>query len=196
MSVNAYPELKKAILSLPQREKDKLLIRLINKDKLLIKQLHFQLLENEDDLTIRTEELHHLLSRSFERTANYIHNKPHPRNYKRLMAELRTYSGYINEYAYITKHLANEIQLRLLVLNRCFELYPELFQHDPSGGNKKLLAYQANRIKYAWTKFEKLHEDLRFDLSNSMDQALHFAHSCALAPLLLAAGISEKVDLS
>lgn len=194
MSVNAYPELKKAIVSLPQKEKDKLLIRLINKDKLLVKQLHFQLLENEEDLKARTEELEALLLQSFEKATNYIHDKPHPRNHKRLIAELRAYSGHINEYAYITKHLANEIQLRLLVLNRCFELYPQLFQQDYSGGNKKLLAYQANRIKYTWTKFLKLHEDLRFDFSDSMDQALHFAHCCALRPLLLAAGIPEKVD--
>jgi DNA repair exonuclease SbcCD ATPase subunit len=57
MSLHQDAELKKAVLDLPQKEKDKLLVRLISKDKMLIKQLHFQLLENAEDLEERIEKL-------------------------------------------------------------------------------------------------------------------------------------------
>ena len=42
MSLHKDPELKEAVLNLPEKEKDKLLVRLIGKDTMLMKQLHFQ----------------------------------------------------------------------------------------------------------------------------------------------------------
>ena len=50
MNLKQVPELKNAILDLPSKEKDKLLLRLINKDETLVEHLHFQLLEDENDL--------------------------------------------------------------------------------------------------------------------------------------------------
>ena len=57
LNVNRIPELKQEILDLTEKEKNQLLIRLINKDQLLIEQLHFRLLENEFDLIQRFEDL-------------------------------------------------------------------------------------------------------------------------------------------
>jgi hypothetical protein len=48
-------EFKEAILAMPEKEKDKLLIRLIKKDKVLVNQLYFQLLETKSVEAFRTE---------------------------------------------------------------------------------------------------------------------------------------------
>lgn len=183
MSLSKDPELKKAILALPQKEKDKLLTRLINKDKLLIKQLHFQLLENEDDLNNRTSNLSQLLHRSMDNAVGYIYSSPYPKNYKRLTAEMRSYSGLINEYAYITKNIFNELQLRLLVINKSFELFPKLFQNDPYGNNNNLLKHQAGKIKMVMTKLQKLHPDLQFDLAEAYETMQGHIANSALSSL-------------
>ncbi|WP_028295329.1 hypothetical protein [Olivibacter sitiensis] len=181
MSLSKDPDLKKAVLLLPQKEKDKLLIRLINKDKLLIKQLHFQLLEDEQDLEERTESLRRQFLQHMEQAVGYINNQLHTRNIKRLHTELRAYSGFINEYAYITKNVFNEAQLRLLLINKSFELFPDLFRYDPQGRNQKLLKYQAGRIKLLQAKFEKLHPDLQFDLAEGMEAMENHIGNSALS---------------
>ena len=50
-------ELEKAILSLPVKDKDKMLLKLVAKSELLIQQLNFQLLEDESDLKEKREEI-------------------------------------------------------------------------------------------------------------------------------------------
>ena len=52
-------ELEDAILNLPVKERNKLLLRLIRKDKILTEQLHFKLLEHpEIDLKLRESEIY------------------------------------------------------------------------------------------------------------------------------------------
>ena len=53
MLLKEHKDLKQAIVNLPPKEKDKLLLRLIAKDKVLTEHLHFKLLENEQDLNAR-----------------------------------------------------------------------------------------------------------------------------------------------
>ena len=61
-NVNHIPELKQAIIDLPDKEKNQLLIRLINKDQILIEHLHFKLLEDDFDLIKRYEDLKNEIS--------------------------------------------------------------------------------------------------------------------------------------
>src|SRR5690606_31652343 len=127
MRVNQQPALKRAILDLPQAEKDKLLVRLINKDQLLIKQLHFQLLEDESDLDERTEEVLGKLLQLVERTAGYIPDVFQSRNADSLMGELKYGSGLINEHAAITKDKMSEVRLRLFLVSQSFARFGQLF---------------------------------------------------------------------
>src|SRR5690606_13633342 len=116
MKLNQQPELKKAILDLPQGEKDKLLVRLINKDAMLVKQLHFQLLEDEFDLDERAAALLRQLQQLLERAAGYISNTNQRRNADHLMGELKYGSGLINEHATITKDKMSEVRCRLFLV--------------------------------------------------------------------------------
>ena len=72
MNLKDVPELKSAILDLPIKEKDKLLLRLINKDETLVEHLHFQLLEDENDLIDRTKKVYEKIDVQFVKSRHLI----------------------------------------------------------------------------------------------------------------------------
>jgi len=193
MRLNQQPELKRAILDLPQAEKDKLLVRLINKDRMLIKQLHFQLLEDEGDLDERTAALFDKLQQLIERAAGYIPNVNHARNADNLMGELKYGSGLINEHATVTKDKMSEVRLRLLLVSQSFTRFDQLFEQHLYQRNDRLLNYQAGRMKYILGKYNKLHEDLQFEYRDELNNALAFAHRSGMQPHMAALGLPNEV---
>lgn len=177
MSLHKDPELKNAVLSLPQKEKDKLLVRLVNKDKMLLKQLHFQLLEDESDLENRIELLKHKLRDLYEDANGYykVRNEATFQHYKSLNSLMRDASGLVNEHEKVTKDKFSEAECRIYILKEAFDRYPILFAESFSSTAFKLSKYTAMRIKATITKYEKLHEDLQFDLQDDMDAVISFA---------------------
>lgn len=176
MSLHKDPELKEAVLQLPPKEKDKLLVRLISKDKMLIKQLHYQLLEDEYDLADRITALRERLNNLFSPARSGIQNIAMYSNYKSLTALLRQASGMINEHEKITKDKYSEVEFRLLILGLAFEHHPILFQKSYVSISDKLHRYVAARIKSTFNKYDKLHEDLQFDLKELYDKVQLFAN--------------------
>ena len=57
LKLSEHKDLKAAIIDLPLKEKDKLLLRLVAKDKVLTEHLHYKLLEDESDLDFRKEHI-------------------------------------------------------------------------------------------------------------------------------------------
>lgn len=174
MSLHKDPELKEAVLRLPAKEKDKLLVRLISKDKMLLKQLHYQLLEDEYDLADRITALREKLNDLLSPNHSGIKNVAMYSNYKSLTALLRQASGMINEHEKITKDKFSDTEFRLLVLALAFEYYPVLFQKSYVAISDKLHRYVAARIKSTFNKYDKLHEDLQFDLKELFDKVEAF----------------------
>lgn len=193
MKLNQQPALKKAILNLPQAEKDKLLMRLINKDSMLTRQLHFQLLEDEFDLEERTEALLRQLQQLIDRTAGYIPNTNQSRNADHLMGELKYGSGMINEHAAITKDKMSEVQCRLWLVSQSFARFGQLFGEHLYQRNDRLLNYQTGRLKYILGKYEKLHEDLQFEFRDELNDALAFAHQSGMRPYMEAQGLPNEI---
>ena len=165
--------LQEAILALPQKEKDKLLLRLIRKDKTLINQLHFQLLEDESDLLARRDGTIAELDDTLYQMEARLESK---RYYtaKDFLKALRALSGIVNQHVLITKDKLGEVELRLHILSETFRMAPEYFQ-DTAFGNEKLLQYVAGRIKNLLTSFEKLHEDLQYDYQDAVEEVVQFA---------------------
>ena len=165
--------LQEAILELPQKEKDKLLLRLIRKDKTLINQLHFQLLEDENDLLARRDGALAALDDTLYLMETRLESK---RYYtaKDLLKSIRALSGIVNQHVLITKDKLGELELRLHILSETFRLAPEYFQ-DTAFGNEKLLQYAAGRVKNLLSSFEKLHEDLQFDYQDAVEEVVQFA---------------------
>lgn len=193
MKLNQQPALKKAILNLPQAEKDKLLVRLINKDSMLTKQLHFQLLEDELDLDERTEVLLRKLEQLVDRAAGYIPNVLRSRNADTLMGELKYGSGLINEHATITKVKMSEVRCRLFLVSQSFARFGQLFESHIYRLNDRLLQYQTGRMKYILGKYDKLHEDLQFEFRDELNDALAFAYRSGMRPYMETQGVPNEV---
>ncbi len=175
MSLHKQPDLKVAILQLPPKEKDKLLVRLIGKDKLLMKQLHFQLLENEAELEQRINSLRERLIDMLSPSSSGIKNTAMYSNYKSLIILLRQASGMINEHEKVTKDKFSEVEFRLLILQEAFKHYPNLFVHNYILIYDKLRRYVEARLKTTHNKYHKLHEDLQFDLQEHYSTIMEFA---------------------
>ncbi|WP_262247728.1 hypothetical protein [Parapedobacter soli] len=193
MKLNQQPALKKAILDLPQAQKDRLLVRLINKDPMLVKQLHFQLLEDESDLDERTEVLLGKLQQLIDRVAGYIPNTNQSRNADSLMGELKYGSGLINEHAAITKDKMSEVRCRLFLVSQSFTHFGQLFERHLYRWNDRLLNYQTGRLKYILGKYDKLHEDLQFEFRDELNDALAFAYQSGMEPYMEAQGLPNEV---
>lgn len=163
-NVNHIPALKQEILDLPEKEKNQLLIRLINKDQVLIEQLHFRLLEDEYDLIKRYEDLKAEIVEvieSFSLTIQRI--SPHSRAniYLRM---IRNLSGRINHFAKVTKDSNYELQLRTILFLETTKKYSTI-QGEDSVAGYKARQYQITRIKAMLKLFDKLHADLKYDYS-------------------------------
>src|SRR5690606_42090771 len=98
MSLNKDPELKKAVLSLSQAEKDKVLVRLVGKDQMLMKQLRFKLLEDELDLEERILAVQGQLEQFFDRLRGDIGATNEHRNAHLLLAAPRYGRGIRNAH--------------------------------------------------------------------------------------------------
>lgn len=175
MSLHKDLELKEAVLNLSQKEKDKLLVRLVGKDKMLMKQLHYRLLESEVDLTERIENLKRDISTLFRNMKRGSH---YSRNYsldKDLSAHIRHANGLVNEHEKITKDKFSDVECRLLILNEVFDRYPDVFKKGAYYTSPQLLSYVQARIRMVVTKYEKLHEDFQFDLREQFQETMDFA---------------------
>ncbi|WP_270089234.1 hypothetical protein [Sphingobacterium sp. SYP-B4668] len=180
MSLHQDPELKQAVLGLPLKEKDKLLVRLISKDKMLVKQLHFQLLEDEYDLENRIEKLKEQLSNVFNIGHSQVDNSPNFSNFTGLNRLIKQASGMVNEHEKVTKDKVSELDFRIYILERSLKDYPRLFESSYQSSAHKLHKYIAGRIKHVMGKYDKLHEDLQFDFKSRLQIILDFASQHAL----------------
>lgn len=191
MSIKVSPELKNAILELPEKEKDKLLLRLIRKDKTLIQQLHFQLLEGQIDLEERRERAFNFVDLEIDRIQKQegSHKYYNPRD---LLLDLRFMSGIVNQHFLITKDKLGEIDLRLHILAEIFNYTSKFFSYT-NHTNEKLLVYITGRIKNIFNAYDKLHEDLQYDYKEKLNKVLGFAYSSALKNHLADLAIPEEV---
>src|SRR5690606_7959433 len=161
MSLHKHPELKEAVLRLPQKEKDKLLVRLIGKDKMLMKQLHFQLLEDQVDLADRIEGLKQQLSTLLSDSRNRVKNLPVFSSYKELHAVLRQASGLINDHERLTSERYGAGDGQLLVLRGALERCPRLFEGSALHRAQKLKEYTKGRLETTSSKDGHLAEGLK-----------------------------------
>lgn len=164
LNVNQIPSLKQEILDLPEKEKNQLLIRLINKDQVLIEQLHFKLLEDEYDLIKRFEDLKAEIVTTLKDNFNSIINSKYTDKGKLYLRMIRNLSSRINHYAKVTKDVNGELRLRTILLIESSAKYKSIQNEDSVIGYKVRL-YQVSKIKTMITLFGKLHEDLKYDYS-------------------------------
>ncbi|MBS7333887.1 MAG: hypothetical protein KIG88_09870 [Weeksellaceae bacterium] len=170
-NVNHIPALKQEILDLPEKEKNQLLIRLINKDQVLIEQLHFRLLEDEFDLNKRFEDLKTEIESTLNDNYKAIMNVKFNDKGRMYLRLIRGLSSKINHFAKVTKDVNGELRLRTFLLIESTKKYNQLQKEDTVIGYKTRL-YQVSKIKTMISLFGKLHEDLKYDYSSEFYEIL------------------------
>jgi hypothetical protein len=164
-------DLEKAILTLPVKDKDKMLLRLIGKSDLLVEQLQYQLLENESFLEERREEI----KKSILRVSKMSHNTP-----GWMMMDMRDLNGRISTHVKVTKDKYGEIELTLFLLNTVFDHQLKLLEKYTSKSDTAA-QYIAKRTEFILKKLPKLHEDYYIEFERDVNKLLERVHTYAPA---------------
>ncbi|RAK66150.1 hypothetical protein [Hymenobacter edaphi] len=176
------PALRKALLNLPQKEKDQLLVRLVCQDKVLTEQLQFRLLEGPDALQERRARLRERLDdpvRGYHQTPND------------LLLILRQLQSQIGYHAKITGDQFGEVELTARLLNH-------VFQHQPAavarltGTTQPLLSHLARRADTALRLADKLDVDYHLELADAINELLTNLWGTAAAPLARDLGLPRQ----
>lgn len=165
-------ELKDAIKSMPIREKDKLLLRLIAKDKMLIKKLSFQLMEAGSTTDQRAEEIREMINRELPTNSEDYYTPGY------LLMDMRGCNARISEHVKITKDKLGEVSLILYLLRLAFERFGPMLKRFPEYRAATFSRYIAARLKFVLSKLDRLHEDYQLefeaDLHYVIEQAMAF----------------------
>jgi hypothetical protein len=187
MALTLSDELKKAIKALPDKEKDKLLLRLIPKNELLVRQLEFKLLEDASTTYVRREELR-------EKVEEHVSNYPdHFYSPGYLLTHMREISGLITRHKNITKDKTGEIELNLFMLTEILERnHDNLLKYDRYY-MMKFDDYVVKRILKILKLLEKIHEDYRIEFTANMQK---LGHLLANQPTTMKMAINNMLDVN
>ncbi len=158
--------LKKAITQMPEKEKDRLLLRLVNKDKILTDRLNFELIEDGSTLPERREAIR-------ARIAKVSRMSQHSPGW--IMMDMRSLSGDITHHVKITKDKYGEIELNIALLNDFFDNHPKQLRNHSSRADKCAL-YIAKKTQTILKLLAKLDEDYYVDFGGSMEKLLGYVH--------------------
>lgn len=164
-SVKLSPELKEAVQALPEKEKTRLLLRLLPKDAMLVEQLIFKLLENEETQEERRGDLERNIKSRLEGMSQRRVLSP-----AYLLWELRSTSSRITQHLRTTKDKYGEIALNLLMLNYSLKLMGEKVSKSRSRKLNSLATYVIKRAAKLDGLLDKLHEDYQLDFSDEVQQ--------------------------
>jgi hypothetical protein len=160
-------ELKEAICQMPQKEKDKILLRLIAKDELLIARLEHELFGDENETKALAEEI----KEEIDTMVSFNHGTP-----GWLMMAMRTENGAITRHVKITKDKKGEIELTLYLLSQTFKKHKD-FLKKYAYRTDKFGPYVCKRTDFVLKKLIKLHPDLQFDYKSDVEFILDFLHT-------------------
>jgi hypothetical protein len=148
-------EFKEALILLPDKKKDRLLLRLLKKDTKLARKLYFELVDTEP-ISEKREEIREQIAQVMEYYSNgkvYHHDMYH---------SLRNLSGLIRDHVDITKDKFGEIVLNAFMLRKCLDETNEQLKRYDRWTAYKLYTYIITRAYKIFLLLKKTHVDLRF----------------------------------
>ncbi len=160
-------EIKQAIVLMPAKEKDKLLLRLIAKDENLVQRLEFELLEQGETMQERRDEI----KRRILRTAQMHHYTP-----GLMMMDMRDLSGDISKHVKVTKDKYGEIELNLYLLNTFFDQQLNLLLVHNSKSDS-CAEYIAKKTATLINNANKLNEDYYIEFEADINKLLSYVHN-------------------
>ena len=188
MILAEHKNLKLEIKALPEKEKDKLLLRLIAKDKVLTEHLHFKLMENEDDLVERYKTLLAVID---EDIAHMQAGKK--LSAKDVLLRARRLNGRISHHFKVTKDTSTEIELRIHLLSQIPISFNDSVFSAAHRFNEKLFIYIVKSTISLLSKFKKLHDDLQFDLREAINVILSRIHNNKTATIAQELGLPKEI---
>lgn len=193
MRIDDDKELKEAILRLPEKDRTKLLLRLISKNLLLMKQLRHKLLDGEESLEEKRQEVLLEIDNYFYRFIEIIQQNPRYLTPKELLAQMRNISSIVNEHVSVTKDKLADVELRLHILDIGCKISTPILQ-KLNKRNQTLADYIARRMKFILPRYEKLHPDYQYDLRGRMNEVLLFIHHSAASTVAVDLGLPTNFD--
>lgn len=176
MKLSEHKNLKSEILALPTKEKDKLLLRLVAKDKVLTEHLHFLLLENEVDLSERVETIKQTILDEMQvlKIAKNL-------NARDVLTSLRKLAKLVNHNLKVTKANFEDVELRVFLFNNTVTDFKNKVFSSVKNYEDIFATYFIKAVLVTLRKFEKLHEDLQYDLKAELEQLLKKIHGSKMA---------------
>lgn len=179
-------DLEEAIINLPSKEKNKLLIRLINKDKVLVEQLHFKLLEHpEIDLKLRqdavSEEIQNL------KKLNAIKSRE-------LLILQRSFFSKILYHKRITADKIGEVRLSVKLILKFLKDYNSVFNKPDYKFNFKLNEFNIKKTLMLLKNLKAIHEDYRIEFEEDINLILSLIYNGIHADLAKSLGLPRTID--
>ncbi len=188
MKLSEHKELKIEILALPPKEKDKLLLRLVAKDKVLTEHLHFLLLEDESNLRDRVN----LIKEHIVQVMKDL-NSSKKVNAKEVLASLRKLAKGVNHNFRVTKANFEDVELRIFLYNHTIIKFKSGIFSSYKNYENLFAIYFIKSILVTFRKFEKLHEDLQFDLKEDLNKLLTKIYNGEMAQTAKELGLPENI---
>ena len=157
-------ELKLALKQLSNKEKDKLIFRLLPKDQVLVHQLEFKLLEYEETTEERRGEVRSYISNVCNIYPEKYYSPQH------LLWSLKDMSGKINYHVRVTKDKIGEIELNLFMLSQGISKNLQRLQGEDKWYIEKLAKYIAIRIRKLHGLIGKVHEDYALEFEDDIEE--------------------------
>jgi hypothetical protein len=155
-------QLKKAIIQMPQKEKDKLLLRLITKDSTLTDKLFFELIEESSTIPERRE----AIMARITKISKVIQDLP-----GWILMDMKNLSGDITYHVKVTKDKQGGLELNLFLLNTFLDKYAEKLR-GYSTRTDKIALYIVKKAQTILNGFNKLDEDYHVDYRRDVNLML------------------------
>ena len=127
-------DFKKALQELPEKEKDKLILRLLRRDLDLAEKLYFELVDT-DTIEDKRRVMEINISKQIHRFSENFHSLDY------IAIEMRNISGKISHHVKITKDKFGEISLNLQMLNEVIEQNAFSLSHSKPQKSTKFYNY-------------------------------------------------------
>lgn len=161
MKMTFDPEFKKALQMLPEKEKDKLILRLLKLNIPLAQRLFFELVDTDTPADKREEVKNHI-NRRVKRATEHYHSPGD------LLQDLREISGLINDHVSVTKDKIGEISLHCQMLRSALELNNERIATAAKERSYTLHIYIIARVFKILMLIKKQHEDLYLEFKDDI----------------------------
>ena len=156
-------DFKRALQELPEKEKDKLILRLLRRDLDLAEKLYFELVDT-DSIEDKRKIMEINISKQIIRFSENFHSLDY------IAIEMRNISGKISHHVKITKDKFGEISLNLQMLNEVIEQNDFSLTHSKPQKSTKFYNYVIVRTFKILLLIQALHEDFLLDFKEDLNR--------------------------